>query len=89
MAVGRAIVASDVGGIGEAIVDGESGLLVAPGADEPLARALIAVLEEPERRGGMGEAARRRMERLFTREGMIDRLIGVYHEISPPETNPQ
>jgi glycosyltransferase involved in cell wall biosynthesis len=89
MATARPIVASDVGGIGEALIDGESGLLVPAGSSTALAEALIALLEDPARRNGIGEAARRRVERLFTREAMIDRLVGVYHEISPPGPTPQ
>lgn len=89
MAAGCAIVASDVGGIGEAIVDGESGLLVPAGAAPALAQALIALLDDPRRRLHVGEAARRRVEQRFTREAMIDRLVDVYHEISPPGPDPQ
>jgi glycosyltransferase involved in cell wall biosynthesis len=81
MAAGCAIVASDVGGVGEAIVDGESGLLVPAGSVPPLGQALIGLLDDPQRRAAMGAAARLRVERLFTREAMIDRLIGVYHEL--------
>jgi glycosyltransferase involved in cell wall biosynthesis len=89
MAVARPIVASDVGGIGEALIDGESGLLVPAGSAPALAQALTGLLEDPGRRGEIGEAARRRVAQLFTREAMIDRLVGVYHEISPPGRNRQ
>jgi glycosyltransferase involved in cell wall biosynthesis len=89
MAVGRPIVASDVGGIGEALVNGDSGLLVPAGSAPALAEALIALLDDPGRRAEIGAAARRRVEGSFTREAMIDRLVGVYHEISPEGPNPQ
>ena len=81
MAAGAPIVASDVGGIGEALQDGESGLLVPAGSVPALTEALGELLEDPRRREAMGSAARRRVQRLFTREAMIDRLVGVYHEI--------
>jgi glycosyltransferase involved in cell wall biosynthesis len=83
MAAGAPIVASGVGGIGEALEDGESGLLVAPGDVAALTGALVELLEDPRRRTAMGGAAQQRVQRLFTREAMIDRLIGVYHEICP------
>jgi glycosyltransferase involved in cell wall biosynthesis len=82
MAAGTAIVASDVGGVGEALVDGESGLLVPAGSVPPLGQALIGLLDDPTRRAAMGSSARVRVERLFTREAMIDRLLGVYHELA-------
>jgi glycosyltransferase involved in cell wall biosynthesis len=83
MSAGAPIVASDVGGIGEALEDGETGLLVPPGDVPGLIGALGELLEDPGRREAMGGAARRRVQRLFTREAMIDRLVGVYHEICP------
>jgi glycosyltransferase involved in cell wall biosynthesis len=86
MAAGCPIVASDVGGVGEALIDGDSGLLVPAGSAPALAEALIGLLDDPQRSAAIGGAAKRRVERLFTREAMIDRLIGVYHEISPAGT---
>jgi glycosyltransferase involved in cell wall biosynthesis len=84
MAVGLPIVASDVGGIGEAIVSGESGLLVPAGEAGALARALIDVLDDAATRARMGEAAKERAEKQFTRSAMIDGLVGVYHEVLEP-----
>jgi glycosyltransferase involved in cell wall biosynthesis len=80
MSVGRAIVASEVGGIGEALVDGESGMLVRKGDFEGLSRTLIGLLDDPDRRTRMGETARLRVDR-FTLNAMIGRLIGVYDEL--------
>jgi glycosyltransferase involved in cell wall biosynthesis len=85
MAAEAAIVASDVGGIGEALVDGESGVLVPAGSAAALGQALIGLLGDPRRRAAMGSSARLRVERLFTREAMIDRLLGVYHEVARQE----
>ncbi len=81
MAVGLPIVASDVGGIGEALVDEESGLLVAATDKDALARALIDLLDDANRRAHMGDAAKRRVESKFTRTAMIDGLISVYAEV--------
>jgi glycosyltransferase involved in cell wall biosynthesis len=86
MAAGCPIVASDVGGVGEALIDGDSGLLVPAGSAPALAEALIGLLDDPQRSAAIAGAAKRRVERLFTREAMIDRLIGVYHEVSPAGT---
>jgi glycosyltransferase involved in cell wall biosynthesis len=80
MSVGLPIVASDVGGIGEALSDGDGGLLVAAGDARALARALLELLEDPGRGALMGAAARVRLERHFTRAQMTDGIAGVYEE---------
>jgi glycosyltransferase involved in cell wall biosynthesis len=81
MSLGRPIVASDVGGIGEAIVNGQSGVLVPPRNDSALAEALIEALGDPDRRARMGALALSRVSEEFTRAMMVDRLISVYHEL--------
>jgi glycosyltransferase involved in cell wall biosynthesis len=59
-ALGLPVVASDVGGIPECVTDGVEGLLVPPDRPDLLARALAALIGDPERRAAMGRAARRR-----------------------------
>ena len=71
---GVPIVASDVGGIAEALVDGESGVLVAPRDDVALAGALVEMLDDPDRRARLGEMALERVGEQFTRAGMVGRL---------------
>jgi glycosyltransferase involved in cell wall biosynthesis len=83
MSVATPTIASDVGGIAEALVDGETGALVAPGDRRALASALSDLLANPERRASMGLAAQRRVERLFTRTTMVDGLTAVYGEVLP------
>jgi glycosyltransferase involved in cell wall biosynthesis len=58
MASGLPVAATSVGGIPEAVADGESGLLVPPGDPVPLAAALESLLENPELSGSMGERGR-------------------------------
>jgi glycosyltransferase involved in cell wall biosynthesis len=84
MSVGAPILASDVGGIGEALIDGESGMLVAPGDALALSEALIDLLDDERRRTSMGKAARTRFEQRFTLDLMLDRLIDVYGEVGSP-----
>jgi glycosyltransferase involved in cell wall biosynthesis len=80
MALGRPIVASDVGGIGEAIVHGESGLLTPQRDERALARALGELVGDRERAAQLGHGALSR-SRMFTREAMLARLVAVYEEI--------
>jgi glycosyltransferase involved in cell wall biosynthesis len=65
MASGRAVVSTDVGAIATAVRDGETGLLVAPGAVEPLADALRTLAAKPGWRTAMGLRGRHRVEREF------------------------
>ena len=65
MAAGLPVVASDVGGVGEAVVDGETGFLVPPGDPDALAEALARLVADPLLRQLLGEAGRDRALRLF------------------------
>ena len=74
----KAIVASAIAGIPEAIIDGREGLLVTPGEVAPLADALRIVLTDPKRRAQLGDAAVARAERDFTVAVMADRYEALY-----------
>ncbi|MGZ4337109.1 MAG: glycosyltransferase [Gaiellaceae bacterium] len=81
MAAGKAVIASDVGGTRELIVNGESGILVQPGAARPLAEALRAVARDPGMAARIGAAARKRAVALFTIEAATSRVTAVYSEL--------
>lgn len=78
MMAGLPVVATAVGGNAEAVVEGETGLLVPPGNPEALAAALLQLLADPERARRMGEAGRERAVRLFSSEGMLARLEEIF-----------
>lgn len=65
MAAGLPVVASAVGGLPEMVVDGDTGLLVAPGDAEALGQALARLMADPQERRRMGAAGRRRVEERF------------------------
>jgi glycosyltransferase involved in cell wall biosynthesis len=62
---GKAVVASDIGGLRDIVVDGETGLLVPPGAAAALRRALERLISEDSLRERMGAAAARRASETF------------------------
>jgi glycosyltransferase involved in cell wall biosynthesis len=65
MAAGLPVVATDVGGVAEAVEDGETGFLVPSGDSEALARALERLLVDGELRRRLGAAGRARALSLF------------------------
>ncbi len=81
MCFGRAVVATDAGGIPEAVVHRRTGLLVPVGDTSALATALTRLLLSPRDREAMGRAGRRRFERLFTAERMVDGTLHSYDSL--------
>lgn len=80
MRAGLPVVASDVGGVREAVVDGVTGFLVPPGDPDALRDRLRRLAGDPELRRRLGAAGRKRYESLFTLSTMVDRTVGVYRE---------
>jgi glycosyltransferase involved in cell wall biosynthesis len=78
MAAGRAVVATNVGGASEAIVEGETGYLVSAGDDRAMAERLTALLRDPEKRRTMGVKGRRRVEERFSTETRLKSTIALY-----------
>lgn len=78
MAAGRAVVATNVGGASEAIVEGDTGHLVNAGDDRAMAERLISLLRDPEKRRAMGVNARRRVEQSFSCETRLAATAALY-----------
>ena len=77
MASGRPVVAGDVGAMSSGVIDGETGLLVAPGDPARLRAALRDLGSAPARRAAMGDAARRLAEERFDVHRCTARLHAV------------
>ena len=78
MAAAKPVVATNVGGCPELIVDGETGFLVAPGDPKALAGRVIRLLENQELAESMGQAARQRAAECFTIERMVEANVRLY-----------
>lgn len=78
MAAARPVVVRRVGALGEAVVHGETGLLVDDDQPASVAAALRALLENPERGRAMGRAAQRRALSAFTPERHAAQVEAVY-----------
>jgi glycosyltransferase involved in cell wall biosynthesis len=81
MALGLPVVASDVGGVGEAVETGASGLLVPPRDPAALAAAVSRLLADPATAAALGAAARARVADRFTVEAMVEGTLAVYREL--------
>jgi glycosyltransferase involved in cell wall biosynthesis len=81
MALGRPAVATRVGGVAEAVVDEQTGLLV-PINDEPaFAAALLRLVTDPELRLGLGEEARQRHHERFGISRMVEEYAKVFEAV--------
>lgn len=81
MACSRPVVATTVGGNAEAIIHGETGLLVPPGDSQALATAVQLLLENKEIALRFGTAARKRVEEMFTLEVMIKKYEQLFEQV--------
>lgn len=81
MAAARPVVATDVGGAREAIIEGETGYVVPPGDDEMMAARIISLLADRERAGQMGERGRHVVEQKFSCEAQLQRTESLYEEL--------
>jgi glycosyltransferase involved in cell wall biosynthesis len=80
MALARPVVATDVGGTRDLVLDGETGHLVPPGDGQAVRRALLRLAADREAAGRMGEAGRRRQREHFTGERMVDGYQRAFEE---------
>jgi glycosyltransferase involved in cell wall biosynthesis len=76
----RPVIAAEIGGLGELVEDGETGLLVPPGEAEPLARAIVRLAGNLDLAARMGEAGRRRALEHFLQERCTQRTELLYQE---------
>ncbi len=82
MAAGAPVVGTEAGGMTEMLRHGENGL-VCPIRDAPaLARAILELLEDPEKAKRFAAVARRDVEASFSKEAMVEKTVAVYRELS-------
>jgi glycosyltransferase involved in cell wall biosynthesis len=78
MAHGRPVVATDVGGLRDLVVDGETGLVVPPRDPDALRGALERLLGDPELRRKLGTAGRERAGSQFSWNAVTDATLAAY-----------
>jgi len=80
-AAGLAVVATNVGGIPEAVHDKVSGLLVPPANTAALVDAVIALLRDADKRDAMAAAGRAHVAKEYSLAGMVSGNLDVYREL--------
>ncbi len=80
MACGLPAVTTDVGGLPEVVVPGETGWLVPPQSPDALAEAVLGIQHAPEALDRMGKAARRRVEDQFNLRKVVAQYEQVYFQ---------
>jgi glycosyltransferase involved in cell wall biosynthesis len=81
MAMEKPVVATDVGGTGEVVRHGQSGLLVPPKDPESLAAAIGDILSQPTRACEMGRLGRRIVEEGFSAHSMVRQMERLYSDL--------
>jgi glycosyltransferase involved in cell wall biosynthesis len=81
MRAGMPVVATDVGGVSEAVVDGVSGFLCPVRDPSILQQRLQALVQDPALRGKMGEAGRSLYKQWFTFERSFGSTLDAYREV--------
>jgi glycogen synthase len=80
MAAGKAVVASNVGGVPELVLDGQTGLLVPPGDHAALANAISRLIGDPNLASQFGSGGRKRAK-LFSWQALTDQYEAVYQQV--------
>ncbi|HUG37058.1 MAG TPA: glycosyltransferase, partial [Candidatus Limnocylindrales bacterium] len=88
LAVETPVVATDLEGMPELVVEGETGLLVPPRNPEALAQAILRMLENPARAKAMARSGRKRVEAGFSLAVKIERTEALYRRLLAERASP-
>ncbi len=80
--LGKPVIASRIGGIGEAVLDGATGLLFDPGDEKKLAASLIRLASDQALARRLGDAGRVRVLEKFGPDAHLSRLEEIYRSLS-------
>jgi glycosyltransferase involved in cell wall biosynthesis len=81
MACGRPVVATDVAGNRDVVVQGQTGLLVPPRDPQHLAAAILAVMRDPGLAARFAQGGRRRVEASFALRATVEATEQLYREV--------
>ena len=82
MATGKPVVASNVGGIPEIVIDGETGVLIPPEDPVALAKAITDLIQDDARVKQMGRLAREHVEKFFDEEKADQEIEQIFRSVA-------
>jgi glycosyltransferase involved in cell wall biosynthesis len=82
MAMEKAVVSTNVGGISEQVVDGETGIIVPSKDPETLAKAIVSLLDDEAKRQSMGQKGRKNVAKVFSIDRCALEYERLYKELS-------
>ena len=82
MAMGQAVVGTTAGGIPEAVIPYETGLLVEPANSKDLAGAIVTLMKDPALRKSYGGAGRARVAEHFGVDRLVYGTLAVYERLT-------
>jgi glycosyltransferase involved in cell wall biosynthesis len=82
MAAGKPVVTTDVRGCREEVVNGLTGILVAPRDPRSLSEAILSLLVAPEKAKAMGLAGRARVEKVFDQQRVLEEEVEAYRRLA-------
>ncbi len=80
MAAGKPVVATNVGGAAEAVIDGETGWLVEADDDAAMAERLLELLADSDKATRFGEKGRQIIAERFSAETQLNRTVDLYEQ---------
>jgi glycosyltransferase involved in cell wall biosynthesis len=89
MAMRKPVIATNVGGPAEIVVQNETGVLVPPNDAESMADAIVDCLSNKDKAREMGERGRQRFVEMFSSDKMVEETEKVYEEIFQQRESPQ
>lgn len=81
LAMGKAVVGADIGGIPELITDGDDGLTFVPGDANSLAAAMRQLWTTPEKTREMGMAGREKVAKKYSPQKCFEKTMSLYREL--------
>jgi glycosyltransferase involved in cell wall biosynthesis len=81
MACEKPIIASDIGGIKDMIINGHNGILVPPGSSKSLGEAIVNLLKDRHLRKKLGVNARESIEQNYTSEKIVQKTLNIYRSL--------
>jgi glycosyltransferase involved in cell wall biosynthesis len=77
-AMGKPVVCTRVGGVPEALIEKETGIIVEPRRPDQLAEAIISILSNPKMAKSMGEKGRKFVEENFDWQKTVSKIVEIY-----------